>query len=116
MVFVASLSAKKPRQEDELMKKSRELTYEGQLSKAESLLHGKEKSKPAPKNDDGFTELFLSMLWGTIGFGFFVYGKKQSAASFLLCGILLCVFPFFVKDALASLVIGLVLFIVPFKI
>lgn len=98
------------------MKKSRELTYEGQLSKAESLLHGKGKGEPAPKDESGFTELFLSMAWGTIGFGFFVYGKKQSSASFLLCGILLCVLPFFVKDALASIIIGLLLFIIPFKV
>lgn len=110
---------KKKDSEKELFKKSHELSYEGQVEKARSLLEGPEgdeEKKQAKKEDDGFSSLFLSMIWGAVGTGFFIFGKKQSRAVFLLCGILLCVFPFFVPDALASTIIGLILCVAPFKI
>jgi hypothetical protein len=33
--------------------------------------------------------LLLSMLWGTIGAGFLVYGRKQAATMPTICGIVL---------------------------
>ncbi|MEW6713177.1 MAG: hypothetical protein AB1403_25375 [Candidatus Riflebacteria bacterium] len=104
--------------EKELLKKGHELSYEGQVDKAKELMgeDSKEAKKAKDGSDDGFYSLFLSMLWGAIGTGFFIYGKKQSAALFLLCGIGLCVFPFFVGDPLISLVLGLIMCIAPFKI
>ncbi len=104
--------------EKELLKKGKELSYEGQVDKAKELM-GEDRSeaqKQKESSDDDFYSLFLSMLWGAIGTGFFIYGKKQSAALFLLCGIGLCVFPFFVGDPLISLILGLVMCIAPFKI
>lgn len=110
-------------QEKSLLEKGQELSYEGQIDYAKSLLkedgreksHSKSSQKKADE-DDGFAGMFLSMLWGSIGAGFFIYGKKQAHALFLLCGIALCVFPFFVSDVLASAVAGLILCVAPFKI
>lgn len=77
---------------------------------------GKEDDKKQGRQDDGFNTLFLSMLWGAFGTGFFIYGKKQSRFMFAICGIVLCVFPFFVESALYSLIIGVIFIVLPFKI
>jgi hypothetical protein len=37
------------------------------------------------------------MLFGSIGFGFFLYGRKQRAIVPLTCGLALMVFPYFVR-------------------
>jgi predicted phage tail protein len=38
--------------------------------------------------------LLLSMLWGTIGLGFLVYGRKQAQTMRTVCGIVLIVASF----------------------
>jgi hypothetical protein len=103
--------------EDEMKKTAKELSYSGQLDRATELLGEKTElsSGKAPEGWDT-TSLMLSMVWGAIGAGFFMYGKRQSRALFLLCGIGLCVFPMLVSDNTVSLVLGIVLTIVPFKI
>lgn len=50
--------------------------------------------------------LVWGMLFGAIGLGYFIYGKKQSALLPLLCGVGLMVFPYFVTGTLWLLVIG----------
>jgi len=50
--------------------------------------------------------LFASMLIGTIGFGFFLYGKKQQRWPQLVTGIVLMVFPYFVGGVALILAIG----------
>ena len=44
--------------------------------------------------------LFASLLWGSVGVGYFVYGKKQQCFSALLGGILMLVVSYFVGSAL----------------
>lgn len=58
--------------------------------------------------------LFWGLIFGAIGLGFFVYGKKQRAAIPLLCGIALMVFPYFVASTLLLVLIGLVLIVIPY--
>jgi len=58
------------------------------------------------------------LLWGlifsSIGFGYFLYGKKQGSAVPLVCGIVLMVYPYFVgSSALAMIGIGVVLIAIP---
>ncbi len=59
-----------------------------------------------------------SLLWGllfsSIGLGYFIYGKKQSAIVPLVCGIVLMVFPYFVSNTILLVVIGVVLSAVPY--
>jgi len=54
------------------------------------------------------------MLFGAIGVGFFIYGKRQAMIMPLVCGIALIVYPWFVSGALLTLVIGLALVAIPF--
>ncbi len=46
--------------------------------------------------------LMWGMLFGAIGFGFFLYGKKQRAVVPLIVGIALCVVPYFVANDMHS--------------
>ncbi len=58
--------------------------------------------------------LVLGMLFGAIGLGFFVYGKKQHAIIPLVCGIALMVFPYFVSNLLIMIVSGVALIALPY--
>lgn len=58
--------------------------------------------------------LFWGMLFGAIGVGYVIYGKKQAMIVPLVCGVALIVYPWFVSGALLTFVIGLVLVAIPF--
>lgn len=58
--------------------------------------------------------LYWGLLFGSIGLGFFVYGKKQQMFAPLLCGLGLMVFPYFVSNTLLLVAVGVVLVVVPF--
>jgi hypothetical protein len=57
--------------------------------------------------------LLWGLLFGSIGLGYFIYGKKQRAVVPLVCGVALMVFPYFVSNALLLVGIGIVLAAVP---
>jgi hypothetical protein len=44
--------------------------------------------------------LFASLLWGSVGVGFWIYGKKQQSAPALIGGIALTIISFLVSDPL----------------
>lgn len=50
--------------------------------------------------------LLASVLLGSVGLGFFMYGKKQRRAPHLAVGVLLMVYPYFVSNVALMLVIG----------
>lgn len=58
--------------------------------------------------------LLWGMLFGSIGVGFFIYGKKQRAVVPLCVGVALCVFPYFVANVYVLVGIGMVLVIIPY--
>ncbi|MEO8463930.1 MAG: hypothetical protein ABI640_01205 [Gammaproteobacteria bacterium] len=58
--------------------------------------------------------LLWGLLFGSIGTGFFLYGKKQRAVVPLVCGLALMLFPYFVSSTLLLVVIGVVLIAVPY--
>ncbi len=60
--------------------------------------------------------LFLSLLFGSVGFGYFIYGKKQSKVIPLLVGLALCVYPYFVSNIYVMLAVGVLLIVVPFLV
>ncbi|MDB5873896.1 MAG: hypothetical protein JWQ07_3338 [Ramlibacter sp.] len=54
------------------------------------------------------------MLFGSVGLGYFVYGKRQKAVVPLVCGLVLMVFPYFVSNTVAMVVLGLVFIAIPY--
>jgi hypothetical protein len=60
------------------------------------------------------TQLFLGLIFGSVGMGFFVYGKKQEKMVALISGISLCVIPYVVSNTIVLTVLGLLLVGLPF--
>lgn len=58
--------------------------------------------------------LLWGLLFGSIGLGFFIYGKRQRAVVPLVSGLVLMVFPYFVTNTVLLVVIGVVLIAVPY--
>ena len=63
---------------------------------------------------DSTAVLLWGMLFGAIGFGYFLYGKKQKAIIPLVVGIVLCIFPYFIANVYALVMVGVVLMAIPF--
>jgi len=63
---------------------------------------------------DSTSVLLWGLLFGAIGFGYFLYGKKQKAIIPLVVGIVLCVFPYFIANVYVLVLVGLVLMAIPF--
>ena len=53
--------------------------------------------------------LFSALVWGSVGFGFFIYGKKQKSLAHLLGGILLMSASYFAKTPLYLSLAGIVI-------
>lgn len=58
-------------------------------------------------------QLLWGVIFGSIGFGYFLYGKKRKATVPLLSGIVLMVYPYFISNNIALLVIGLLFTVLP---
>jgi len=59
-------------------------------------------------------QLIWGMVFGAIGLGFFVYGKKQRAAVPLVAGIALFIFPYFISNVFLLVIVGSVLIALPY--
>ena len=60
--------------------------------------------------------LLWGLLFGSIGFGFFWYGKNQKALVPALCGLVLMIFPYFISSTLSMVIVGAVLMAIPWFI
>ena len=60
------------------------------------------------------TQLFIAILAGAVGTGYFVYGKKQGKLSAMLAGVGLCVYPYFFESTLWLCAAGVLLAAAPF--
>ena len=58
--------------------------------------------------------LLWGLLFGSFGFGFFVYGKKQRAVVPLVCGLALMIFPYFVSNTILLVAIRIMLIVAPY--
>lgn len=58
--------------------------------------------------------LLWSLLFGSFGIGFFVYGKKQKAVVPLACGLALMIFPYFISNTIHLVAIGIMLIALPY--
>ena len=58
----------------------------------------------------------VGLFTGALGVGYFIYGKRQAKFVPLLCGIALCVYPYFVDGLPWQLGIGALLAALPFLV
>ena len=63
---------------------------------------------------DSSTSIIFAVLFGAIGMGYLVYGRRQHQGIPLLAGVALCAFPYFVHNVLLVILIGIVLMVLPF--
>jgi predicted membrane protein len=58
--------------------------------------------------------LLWGLLFGSVGLGFFMYGRRQKAVVPLVCGLVLMIFPYFVSNTILLVAIGVVLIATPY--
>lgn len=61
-----------------------------------------------------FAGMIAGMIAGVFGTAYFVYGKRQPKFAPMICGVALCVYPYFIDNLVWLCVIGAVLLVVPF--
>ena len=61
-------------------------------------------------------QLLWGLLFSSIGFGYFLYGKKQHAPVPLVCGLVMMAYPYFISNAYLLVAIGVVVGAVPYFI
>ncbi|ASK34989.1 hypothetical protein [Alloalcanivorax mobilis] len=60
--------------------------------------------------------LIWGFLFGCVGMGLFIYGKKQAVLMPLVCGAALMIYPWFVTKAIWVVVVGVLLTALPYFI
>jgi hypothetical protein len=65
---------------------------------------------------DSTAQIVWGIIFGSIGLGFFIYGKKQQVAMSMICGLGLMVYPYFVSNTLLLVLLGLMLCALPYFI
>lgn len=59
-----------------------------------------------PNIDFSGANLFAGLLFGSIGFSAFIYGKKQGSAKTMIIALALCFYPWVVSNIVANYAIG----------
>jgi hypothetical protein len=54
------------------------------------------------------------LVFGSIGLGFFVYGRRQKRVVPLVCGLTLIIFPYFVSNTALLIMLGVALIAIPY--
>ena len=57
--------------------------------------------------------LLWVLLFGSIGLGYFIYGRRQAHAVAKYSGIALMVYPYFVSNIVILVIVGVVLLLLP---
>ncbi len=65
---------------------------------------------------ESYATLFWGILFGAIGGGYLVYGRKNRQGVALLSGILLCIVPYFVSGVVTLVIVGVALMALPFVV
>ncbi len=60
------------------------------------------------------TRILLYVLFGSIGTGYLVYGKRQQKGMALLAGAALVVSPYLISNTVLLLLVGIASMVVPF--
>lgn len=58
--------------------------------------------------------IWWGLLFGTLGIGYFVYGKRQRMVMAMASGLALMIYPYFVPGVLLIVLIGVLLLALPF--
>ena len=58
--------------------------------------------------------LFWGLIFGSVGLGFFIYGKRQKAIVPAVCGLVLMIYPYFVTNTVLLVSIGIALIAAPY--
>jgi len=59
------------------------------------------------------TYIFVSLIFSSIGLGYFIYGKKQKNKISFYSGIGLMVYPYFIANLIMLVIAGVVLMLLP---
>ena len=57
--------------------------------------------------------LFWGLLFGSVGFAYFMYGRKQQAIIPMIIGFVLMILPYLLTNTAALIVVGIVLAAIP---
>lgn len=69
--------------------------------------------RPTRTTYDAAVTLFLGILFSAIGGVYAFYGRKNYNASFLVCGVLLMIYPYVVPGAVLIFIVGVGLVTIP---
>lgn len=59
-------------------------------------------------------DLLWGVLFGSLGLGYFIYGKKQGRLVPLLSGLALMLYPYVMPNTIALVLVGIVLVAIPY--
>jgi hypothetical protein len=65
---------------------------------------------------DSLGQIFWGIIFGSVGLGYFIYGKKQQVFMAMACGLGLMVYPYFVSNTILLVAIGVALSALPYFI
>ena len=57
--------------------------------------------------------LFLGLLFGAVGTVYLALAKKEHDVTYLLCGVVLIVYPYFIENVVLTIVIGIAVAMIP---
>ena len=60
------------------------------------------------------TQLFLGVIFSSIGLGYFLYGKKQKMTVPFAAGLALMIFPYLIESSIFLSMIGIALSMLPY--
>ena len=60
------------------------------------------------------SSLLWAVLFGSVGFAYFLYGKRQKALVPLVCGTVLMACPYFISNTILLVAVGIALSAVPY--
>jgi hypothetical protein len=63
---------------------------------------------------DDTAAILWGLVFGSIGMGYIIYGRKQRSGIVLLSGVVLCVLPYFVSNVFLMILIAIILMALPY--
>ncbi len=58
--------------------------------------------------------LLWGLIFGSVGLGFFIYGKRQKAVVPMVCGMILMIYPYFISSTGLLVSVGAALIAIPY--